>query len=117
MIVTFRDRESIKRGTHVMSHVTGQQLGNCEGHRGLVHKTWHTKSFPMRVLLGVIFFRFNGRNVTGIFRISLLSSLMMIISISYKQKGALFTFLRKGQVSRSPGAPSPLSYAPTECCI
>ena len=43
-------------------------------------------------------FRFrNGRNITGIFLISLISTLMMIVSRSYKQKKGTFIFLRTGR--------------------
>ena len=53
----------------------------------------------------MIFFSIrNRRNITGIFQISLLSVLMMIISRSYRQKRAILSFWGKGQGSRSAGS-------------
>ena len=58
-------------------------------------------NFLMMVSFGIIFFRFrNRRNITIIFLILLLSSLLMIRSGSNKQKGGILSFWRTGQEFR-----------------
>ena len=58
----------------------------------------HQKLFNEDILFGIMLFRFrNGRNIAEIFLISLLSSLMMIVNRSYKQKKALYPLEKKGR--------------------
>ena len=89
----------------IINKIISIQASNYEFFRG--HGFSPQKGYPKilkeRIQLGIIFFRLrNKRTTTGIFLISLLSGLMMIISRSYRQKKGIFVLLKQGQGSRHP---------------
>ena len=70
---------------------------NCEFFkgRGRIHNKGILKILKEDIAWKYIFQFRNGRNITGIFQLSLLSSLMVIISRSCIQKGGTLIYMGK----------------------
>ena len=79
-----------------VQHATAGSQLRIFANRGLSHNKAHIHSSLIGIKPGMLFFRYtNGGNITGMFVFSLLLSLMMIVSRSYKQKRGIIIFLRR----------------------